>query len=224
MKKISVLSLSLLFSFVLYGQTRENLDERKGQLFFKVGTEYRITPLPVRAGEIPEVRFTNPEEQNRGVAIHYGIDFFATQNLSLGFANSFRHTLLNYSDRLIVDGSTGQDKAEYALFVGYHFNATYHFKIFKEAELFVRLGKSLLNRGSSFKFIDPIFDENGELLVTRSSQINYHMQTNNFAVGYKRDKFEIILGAYGTSDAPYFDRSVGYIIPYINLAYTLGKL
>lgn len=219
--------LILVLIFCALGMNAQNNDfreDRKGQLFFKVGTEYRITPLPVSAGDLSRARFTNSDQQNSGVALHYDIDFFVAKNFSLGFANSFRYTLLNFSDRLFVDGPTGQDRADNALFVGFHFNVAYYFKVFKSSELFIRIGKSLLNRGSEFRLIEPINDANGDLLLTTVSQSNYNLSTNNFALGYKKDKLEIILGIYGTSDTPYFDRSVGYVIPYINLGYTLGKL
>ena len=89
MKYFSFLLICIICSLSVNAQNEDFREVRKGKLFFKLGTEYRITPLPIKAGRRPEARFTNPELQNSGVAIHYGLDFFATKNLSFGFANSF---------------------------------------------------------------------------------------------------------------------------------------
>ncbi len=221
---IKLFLLSLFVTSIMFAQ--EILPDRKGKLFFKLGTEYRITPLPTD-GESTNPRFsgTNSDLQNSGAAIYYGLDFFILQNLSLGFEHSFRYTLLNYNNSDVIGVSnTESTAATNSLFVGYHFNGTYHFKIFKDSEIFVRVGISLLNRNSNFTYKERVFFDDGELLGTASSELSYNMQTKNYAIGYKKNKFEAVLGIYTTNDPPYFDRSVTYIIPYIKLGYTLGYL
>ncbi len=46
----------------------------------------------------------------------------------------------------------------------------------------------------------------------------------NYAVGYKKDKINIILGMYGSNIAEYFDDNTTFLIPYISFKYTIGKL
>ncbi len=44
MQKI-ILTVFLLFCFTIQAQDTDFRDQRKGKLFFNVGTEYRITPF-----------------------------------------------------------------------------------------------------------------------------------------------------------------------------------
>jgi len=218
--------LSFIFLFfslsIIYAQETDYRQERKGKLYFNIGTEYRITPLPVNGvGNVPQDQ-TNSDQQNSGSAIYYGLKFYVTKNLSIGFSHSFRYTLLNYNSDIV--GDYGQKKADNALMMGYHFYLDYHIKVFKEAELFARVGISLTNRNSSYTYKDPFYDDQGNIFAHFLDYTNYNMQPKNFAIGFKKNKFEAILGMYATNDPPYFNQSVMYMIPYINLNYTIGKL
>ena len=217
----TVIFLFLFFYSFIQAQETDHRLERKGKLHFSVGTEYRITPLPIKAGYVPQNQ-TNSDIQNSGSAIYYGLKFYATKNLSLGFSHSFRYTLLNYNSD--IEGNYGQKKADNALMMGYHFYLDYHVKVFKEAELFARVGISLINRNSNYTYKDPFYDDEGNIIAHFLDHTNYNMQPKNFAIGYKKNKLEVLLGVYATNDAPYFNQSVMYIIPYINLNYTIGKI
>jgi hypothetical protein len=221
MNKSLIILLFLPFTFV-FAQDVDFREQRKGKLFFSVGTEYRITPLPTnKVGDIPENQ-TNSDIQNSGAAIYYGLNFYATENLSIGFSHSFRYTLLNYNTD--IDENFGQKKADNALMLGYHFYLDYHVKVFKEAELFARIGISLINRNSDYTYKETVFDNDGNIIGNWNSHTNYNMQPKNFAIGFKKNKFEAMIGMYATNDPPYFTESVMYMIPYINLNYTIGKL
>ena len=214
-----------LFSFLsIQAQDSDFRLERKGKLFFNVGVEYRITPLPTDGvGTIPEARATNPDKQNSGSTIYYGLKFFATKNFSLGFSHSLRYTLLNNNSGGDIPTDFGYKESVYKLMMGYHFYLDYHVKVFENAELFARIGISMINTNSIYVYKEPVYDNNGEVLGHIVSELDYKMYPKNFAIGYKKNKLEAILGIYVTNDPPYFDQSVMYIIPYINLNYTIGK-
>ncbi len=223
MNKLFLILLLLPLSYV-FSQELDFREQRKGKLFFSVGTEYRITPLPVELGTIPEFSRTNPDRQNSGSAFYYGLKFFATKNFSLGFSHSIRYTLLNHATNNDIANEIGVKEDVYKLFMGYHFYLDYHVKVFKKSELFARIGVSMLNTNSGFTYKESFFDSNGIYLGSSFSHLNYIMYPKNFAIGFKKNKFEAIIGMYATNDPPYFTESVMYITPYINLNYTIGKL
>lgn len=219
MKKI-IFIIFLNIPFLVYSQINET---RKGKLIFKVGTEYRITPLPYNVEEIDATGgLTNIDYQNSGFAINYTLDYFVTKNLSLGFTNSFRYDLLLYNDD--TSFIRGARKAEKTLIMDYHFYLDYHFKVFKNSELFVRAGKSLANRGTSYSDLDPFFDQDGTLVAQSISQNNWHYQPENFGIGYKKNKVEIMAGVLTTTNSEYFFSNERLTIPYLKFSYNLGKL
>lgn len=224
MKKV-LLIIFLNIPIFIYSQ---NFETRKGKLFFKVGTEYRITPLPYDLGQIdPEIGVTNIDNQNAGLAVNYSLDFFVLKNLSLGFTNSFRYDVLLYKDDISFEDITrseGSSKAENALMIDYHFYIDYHFKVFNNSELFVRVGKSLANRGTSYSKVDSFFDQDGTLVAKSISQNNFHFQPANYALGFKKNKVEIMAGVLTATNSEYFLTNERLTIPYLKLSYTIGKL
>lgn len=220
---LTIIFLSL--SFFVFSQTKE---ARKGQLFFKIGTEYRITPLPYEPWETdPNIALTDIDLQNSGLAINYSLDYFITKNLSLGLTNSFRYDLLLYNDEISFQDPTGRNgstKAEKTLITDFHFHLDYHFKIFKDSEIFVRVGKSLANRGTDYSTVTPFFDQDGNLVSKSIGQDNFHIQPENFGLGYKKNKVEVMAGVLTTTVTNYFLSNERLTIPYLKLSYNLGKL
>ena len=197
--------------------------ERKGKLFFKVGTEYRITPLPYNVGiRDPQVP-VDIDAQNSGVAFHYGFDYFITKNLSVGFNNSFRYDVLinNVNE---VNEDSGVQKTDKTLIVGGHLYLDYHVKVFKNSEVFARFGQSLLNGGTEYMRKTTHYDNQGNLIGTSYGNDNLSFYAFNFAVGYKKGKTELLVGIYSSSTADYFTETESLIIPYLNFTYTIGKL
>ena len=223
MKKLLIILLLIPVTFIS-AQDVDFREQRKGKLFFSVGTEYRITPLPVELGTLPEFSRTNPDRQNSGSSFYYGLKYFATKNFSLGFSHSIRYTLLNNGQGTDIPVDFGVEESVYKLFMGYHFYLDYHVKVFKEAELFARVGISMINTNSNFVYKKPVYDNNGEVLGHIVSNLNYIMYPKNFAIGFKKNKLEAMIGMYATNDPPYYTESVMYMTPYINLNYTIGKL
>ncbi|MCF6307762.1 MAG: hypothetical protein L3J09_07385 [Flavobacteriaceae bacterium] len=226
MQKI-ILTVFLLFCFTIQAQDTDFRNQRKGKLFFNVGTEYRITPitsLPTNVGYNPRSRSTNSDAQNTGVAFYYGLKMFITKNLSLGFSHSVRYTLLNNSSASDIPAEFGYKESVYRPMMGFYIYLDYHVKVFKEAELFARVGRSIINANSSYVYKESFYNNNDEFTGSFVSESNYRMFTTNFAIGLKKNKFEALIGVHTTQDPPYFTESVLYIIPYFNLNYTIGKL
>ncbi|MAT89492.1 MAG: hypothetical protein CMC35_02265 [Flavobacteriaceae bacterium] len=209
--------------FTIASNAQSENDTRKGSLLFNIGSEYRITPLPYEAEFSLKGLVTNVDGQNSGVAFHYGLDYFITKNLKFGFANSFRYDLLVGSiDN--IDFLVGVQGAKQTLIIGYHFHLDYYFPVFKNSELFIRAGRSLLNTNTDTNTKQTFFDEDGEIVAVSSESGNYAFAAWNIAVGYKKERFGISIGIYSSSVTDYFVETTTLNIPYINLTYTIGKI
>ncbi|WP_111878686.1 hypothetical protein [Aequorivita sp. CIP111184] len=216
-------NLFLLIIFATSTFTYSQIEERKGKLFFKIGSEYRITPLPYDGSKIDQKIPADIDVQNSGVAFHYGFDYFITKNLSFGFNNSFRYDVLirNVNE---IDQENGFQKTDKTLIVGGHLYLDYHVKVFKNSELFARVGPSLLNGGTEYMNKTTFYDNQGNILGSSFSNETLEFFATNIAIGYKRQKVELLVGLYSSSTSNYFDETESLKIPYINITYTIGKM
>jgi hypothetical protein len=214
----------LLFSIIATAQQAKDSTSRRGKLFLTVGTEYRITPIYSLEAEFSQQAFgTWIDAQNSGAAINYGFDYFVTKNLSLNFGHSMRYGYLT-SDVNIAAPRSGITGAKSTIISDYHFYADYHLKIFREGELFIRLGKSFSNRGTGATRTRVFVDESGNEpdLVFRST-INYSYQPWNFALGYKKNGLSLTGGVYTSAVTNYFDDGSSFTVPYVSLKYDLFR-
>jgi hypothetical protein len=197
--------------------------ERKGNFFFNVGPEFRITPTYKLNQFSNEAGFTNPDLQNSGVAINIGADYYIINNLSVGFKTSFRHDLITSQD-VLGSVNQGVSNSKKGLLIGYHFNLNYHFQIFKKGDLLVSAGVSLLNRNSEFTLVESIRDNNGQVVGTTSTLTNYAYSANKISVGYGNGRSKFMLGIYITKNSGYFIESTTFTVPFVNYSFDFGKL
>jgi len=197
--------------------------ERKGKFFFNVGPEYRITPIYKFNGYSKEAIYTNADLQNSGVSLNLGVDYYITKNFGIGFKNSFRYDLITSQD-IVNSLGQGVSNSEKGLLIGYHFRLIYHFQIFKKGDLLVGAGVSLLNRNSEFSVQEPVFDDNGQLLGTITSLVDYSYSANKISLGYANRKSKVIVGMYITGNSGYFEESTTFMVPFVNYSFDFGKL
>ncbi|NGX83087.1 hypothetical protein [Aequorivita sp. KMM 9714] len=216
-------NLILLLFLAISTYSFSQIEERKGKLFFKLGSEYRITPLSYDGNKLEPSLSVEVDAQNSGVSFHYGFDYFITKNLSIGFNNSFRYDIL-ISNTNEIDNDFGVQKADKTLMIGGHLYLDYHVKVFKNSELFARIGRSILNGGTHYVEKKTYYDNQGNTLGSSYTTNDFQFSPANFAIGFKKDKVELIIGMYASTQAPYFDETESLKIPYINFTYTIGKL
>jgi hypothetical protein len=199
--------------------------ERKGKFFFNIGPEYRITPVYDANSSIlsNDAFYTNPDLQNSGIAFNLGVDYYITNNLSMGFNNSFRYDIITTQS---TQTSTGQgvSVSKKGLLIGYHFKMIYHFQVFRKGDLLVSAGFSLLNRNSEFTIEKPIYDDNGQLLGTINSLVDYKYSAYKISLGYGNKKSKLMLGLYITGNSGYFEKSTTFMVPFISYSFDFGKL
>ena len=221
--------LLFIFSFSLVAQTNDiflQREERQGNLFFKVGVEYRVTPIysvPVGGFLNAGGFYTNVDGLHNGTAISYGIEYFISKSLSISFVNSLRHEPFLYPFRSI-ETDFGAIKPESALLLGFHGYFDYHIRLFRQGELFFRLGISTYNGGSEFIYKQSFFNDEGEPDGAIDLTGNFKNTGINGAMGYSKDKIKFLIGVYTSQGGTFFTSSFDIFTPYIKLTYTFGKL
>ena len=220
MKYILIL---LVITKIMYAQNSQlNLNEhiinRKGKLFLKIENEYRITPYYKNYVSFEEFRgFLNKDLALSGYALNYSLNYFITKKISLNFSQSLRYdTVLFKIDYPEVISSNVGEKI---FFSDYHFSIDFYFIKIKNTEVFARIGKSLLNYGTEYSISEKISSN-----MTSTIQYSTAFYPSNFAIGFKRNKLDFLLGAYYSSETPYEPIISHTTIPYINIGYTLFKL
>lgn len=229
-------SLVLIFFSSLLSFSQELISEvgdskfstkRKGQLFFKLGTEFRITPIPYENSlPSPSGFFTNVDQLHSGPAISYGLEIFIRENLSIGLDHNFRYETLLYDVNQLERGFVAS-KSQKELLHGFNLYFSRYFKISnkKPAELFIRAGISSFNGGSQFLFVSPVGeDENGEPITFLQNQADYVNFGLNSAVGYRNNRTSILTGLYFSNGGTFFQNNFQIITPYVKITYTLGRL
>ncbi|MDO1500519.1 hypothetical protein Q2T40_10300 [Winogradskyella maritima] len=220
--KLFFAPIALLFIIQLNAQDLNYLDieNRKGQVFFKIGTEYRITPLPYDAETVYPVQV---DKQNSGLAFSGALDYFISKNLSLGFGNSIRYDYLGGFNSS-PNGDFDIQTSNRGLIFGFHLYVDYNFKIFKESEIYLRVGRSLLNRGTQLDIKETFFDNDGNELFTSFGVTDASYEPWNFGLGWKKRKIELLAGIYTSNITEYFLVNESFVVPYLKFSYNLGRL
>jgi len=224
--------ISSLFLVIFFTYAQENKEDsfeflnRKGQLFFNLGTELRITPLPYSFNKPLDsgARFTNIDLLHSGPALSYGLEYFINQNFSIGFNHSFRYdtVLYNFGG---IEQNFGVENSQKELLQGLHLHINKYFRISKNSEIFIRLGVSSYNGGSQYLLKEPIsFDENGNPDFFVDSQSDFFNVGLNLAVGYQNKRVKLLLGVYFSNGGKFFEEDFSIVTPYVKFTYTIGRL
>lgn len=220
---VLLLPFSVVAQKIAESKTEEN---RKGKLFFFVGAEYR---LGIHFNDYDRDwigRGIDEEDLNRGAAFSYHLDYFLTQNFSIGFSHSFRYdyahagstwtSLNNLSDGEVIS-------AHYDLLMDYHLYAKHHFRLFQE-DFFFQAGVSFLNNGPPL-LRNPRTISNSSGSTLESLNLEGNDITNRFSIGYQKNRFRLQGGVYYSSknENPFYLGS-SYTVPFLEFKYQLGNL
>lgn len=231
MKNSFHLFLLILLSICSYSQDLKEPSElfknRGGKLFFNVGSEFRITPIP-HDDSFPESAtfFTNIDFLHSGPALSFGLEFFIKKNLSLSLDHSLRYDTLLYNLNELGENFAAR-KTEKELLHGFHLYFTRYFKLSSKSnkEIFIRAGLSSFNGGSQFLLVEPVGDDGtGNPVTFFQTQVDFVNFGPNIAVGYRNNRLTVLAGLYFSNGATFFQRNFRIVTPYIKLTYTLGKL
>lgn len=157
------------------------------------------------------------------MALGGSLDYFITRDLTIGFGNAVRYDILTY-DFNDIDQDFGVQPTKDDLIFSFHFYVDYHFKIFKNSEIFLRVGRSIMNGGTDFTEKTTFYDQNGDVSGTFSVSGDYSFGAGHYAVGWKKDRISIIAGMFVSTTTNYFIDTTRFHIPYLSFKYNLGKL
>ena len=198
---------------------------RQGQLYFSIGTEYRIGHIyNFSNNSVWNARGVSEENLNRGAAFSYSLDYFFTHNLSLGLSHSLRYDHIHEATADAIPGGTSSNAViadQYGLIMDYHLNIKYHFIVAKQ-EFFFQAGLSFLNNAPKIiKNSIPDYYGSNEYFDDRG--INQKDIATKYGLGYQKNRFSIMGGIYFSDDNPFY-QGANYILPYFELKYQLGNL
>lgn len=223
-KILITLLLEILLINVALAQVVDKVEEPlhradRGKLFFSVAAEYRITPIYAGPSSFGPV---NIDKQSSGAVLNLNLDYFLNENLSLGFTQGIRYDQV-LAFRFNSDQGSGDifNETKNDLILSYHFYADYHFNfLFNTSDLFLRGGISLLNGNTNVTEITR--DNTNQVRFIDEYDSAY--SALNFAIGYRRNKINLLGGIYTSSTTEYFNETTNFIVPYLSFKYTIGKL
>jgi hypothetical protein len=226
MRKVLVLILVLVATFCFPQEDTKNdsfLKSRKGKLFLGFSPEYRIAAYYKDSqNQYFDRGSTNLDKQLSGSAISYSLNYFITNNLSFGFSHSFKNSLLVYDQE--ISTNNGAKKAINSLFMDYHFYLDYYIPITIQSQIFLRVGKTILNSGSDYSFRTNYYDTTNKFIGYSTGQESFIYYPENYAIGFKKNRIDIMLGIYKSKSTPYFKDDTKVTVSYIKLNYNLLKL
>lgn len=213
----------ILFSQLAKAQESHHIGEREGNVFFSISSEYRITPIFGLTTERSTINNAiEVNEQNSGASLNYAFDWFISQDFSLGFSNSLRYDHIAIGNIDTIDGTEKAAPNENGILLDFHLYGQYHFKVFKESELFIQLGASLLHIGSDLVVSTGLV--NGDLLERTVIESNASYIATNIGLGWKKKRIALMLGFYTSRSTPYFLDDSRFTVPYVRFSYNLFKL
>lgn len=217
-----VLVILVLCTIRLIGQNSFSKEDRKGQLFLDVSSEYRVASLFDQ--DITTIDVVDLQDQTTGLAFSYAFDWFTGSKVSFGFSHSLRYDHILKATINLDQIGTSSAVDTNSLLMDFHFYFKYYFPVFKKSELYILVGRSILNVGSDYNDVRRFFDEDGTLIVARSSSTNTNYGSWNGGIGWKRDKCSVLAGLYLSDNVIYFRESGILSTPYVRFSYNIGKL
>ena len=222
MRKITF--LLFLIPICIYSQT-SRLSNKKS-LQFEIGLEYRITPMyPLSSFFVSQnnfASFVNTDLQNAGLGINLGVEYFISNNFSIGFLNTIRYDYI-VSGQSNIEPDFGVASNTYGLLIDYHLSLNYHFKLFEKGNFFLSAGFSLLNTNSDFTSKQSFFDNQNNLIGSAFSTENFSYWASRYEIGYVIDNYKIGLGITSSTTTNYFDETTSFIVPFAKFSLLLGK-
>ena len=110
--------------FLLLSYSQNTSADYKNRLMLNLGSEYRVTPIYTFNNPTAEAAFTNIDKQNSGMAITVGLEYFVTNNFSVGFNNFFKYGLV-ISERPESSEGTVAKSSDFKLLFDYEINVAY---------------------------------------------------------------------------------------------------
>ena len=223
--------ICLLTSPLLFGQ---HYPAQEKKLSWGIGAELRAEPIISGNGPnfyaFPQNTYIDIDAQNSGPAVHFSLQYALDKRWRVGGEISLRYD--------VVRGYFGSNKTSNQLFdihrrarsliTDYHLYVDYYVKSWKKSDVYLRVGKSFMNRGTRI-YVHHEGNVNYQLPNEGPRQLEgpiigfYDTQYNpwNFALVLTKKRVDYSYGFYSILRPKFHDYS--FFLPYINIRYRLGK-
>lgn len=92
----------------------------------------------------------------------------------------------------------------------------------KNQFIIAHLGYGIMNNNTLFHVTEVYErDHNGQILFSRTSEVDFQFQAYKIGVGYKYKKFEAVIGTYIVDKHNFEDFSSGFGMPFLKLNYNI---
>ena len=227
-----IIFLCLLTSAFLFGQ---HYPAQENKVSLGIGAELRAVPFgyPSRTNfyTFPQKNYIDIDAQNSGPAVHFSVQYALDKRWRVGGEISLRYdVVMGYFGRKSnrTPNELFDIRPVRSLITDYHLYVDYYVKSWKKSDVYLRLGKSFMNRGTRIY----VHHEGGtfyELPNGASRQLEgpiigfYDTQYDpwNLALVLTKKRVDYSFGFYSILRPKFYDYS--FILPYINIRYRLGK-
>ena len=208
MKK-QIIFLIITFSIIC-------LKAQNNGIEFKVGLEYRITPIEKETNGLEYSERTVYFSQHRqltGTSLSYSLAYFF-RNFGVGISQSIQYSHIYYD-------SNNTNKSVNGLMYDFKFFIEQDFKL-NSFDIFIEGGFSLMNSGTTYYSRDLVsaVGDNGEPLYYKSER-DFSYFANNITIGVKFEKLDFSIGSYFAKGYLQDALSKKFILPYAKINYII---
>jgi hypothetical protein len=223
----------IMFTFIINSILCFAQQERRSKKFkINAGFEYRIVPYffknPEGAFIGSSLYISNMSKHLSGNSINFDIEYFFLKNTTIGISQSFRYDEL-YTELFppSIDGPQNYTTDTHMRFISdTEIQLKHYFPLKADDQSIIAVaGYGFMNNNTLFHASEVVLDENGELLYTRTREIDFQFQSYKIGIGYKYKSLEIIAGTYIAEHKHGFElpRETGFGIPFLRLSYNISK-
>jgi len=196
---------------------------------FKVdaGVEFRIVPFNFRNAEglstSNQFFLYNRDKHLSGNSINVGIEYFFLKHTTIGISQSFRYDQL-YSDYNLNNPNDFSSADQHMRFIADTEVQLKQYIPLKNSNqyLIANIGYGFMNNNTLFH-VTEVYERNadGQIMFSRSSEVDFQFQAYKIGVGYKYKKFEAIIGTYIVEKHNFDDYTSGFGMPFLRLNYNV---
>lgn len=203
--------------------------ERSRKFKINAGFEYRIVPYFFKSPEGAYLSYSmyssNVSKHLSGNSVNVDIEYFFLKNTSIGIAQGFRYDEL-YSD---LKPPSYNDPQFYATDTHMRFiseteiQLKHYFPLnFDQQALIAVAGYGFMNNNTLFRVSQVVIADNGDLLYTRTGEVDFQYQSYKLGIGYKYKNLEITAGTYLVEKHNFEGlEHTGFGMPFLKLSYNI---
>ncbi len=179
----------------------------QGELQFKIGAEYRITPIETYDDnfyETESIVLFDQHNQMTGTAFNYTLKYLNKNGYGFGFSQSVQYSHIYYErpkfqDDEEIKKSVNGLLSDFKIFIEKQFELDY------DKYLFIEYGFSLMNSGSSFyETTQTSYNLDGTpRFISGANNFNYF--ATNINIGYIYKNIDFSIGTYISKGSEFYD-------------------